>query len=150
MKFLATIELGRLCKWLRILGYDCEYFTENSLVSLTIKSLQEDRVILTRNVRLSTRAGYKAVHIKSDFVKEQLRQVLDDLRLGPDEETMFRRCTICNLLLGPIEKKEAKDKVPEFVYETNEDFVRCPECRRIYWHGTHWGNVREYLDGIRS
>ena len=150
MRFLATIELGRLCKWLRILGYDCEYFTEDSLVSLSIKSLQEDRVILTRNVRLSARAGYKVVHIKSDFAKEQLIQVLDDLKLETDEDAMFTRCTICNLLLEPVEKKEAKDKVPPFVYETNENFVRCPECRRIYWHGTHWGNVREYLDGIHS
>ncbi len=150
MRFLATTELGRLCNWLRILGYDCKYFTEDSLVSLTIKSLQEDRIILTRNVHLSARAGYKVVHIKSDFVKEQLKQVLEDLRLEPDETAMFTRCTICNLPLERIEKKEAKDKVPEFVYETNEDFVRCPECRRIYWHGTHWGNVREYLDEIRS
>lgn len=150
MRFLATIELGRLCKWLRILGYDCEYFKEDNPVSLTIKSLQEDRVILTRNVRLSARAGYKAVRIKSDFAKEQLKQVMDDLRLETDENAMFTRCTICNLLLEPIEKKEAKDKVPAFVYETNENFVRCPECLRIYWHGTHWGNVREYLDGIRS
>lgn len=150
MKFLATIELGRLCKWLRILGYDCGYFTEDSLVSLTIKSLQEDRVILTRNVRLSARAGYKVVHIKSDFVKEQLKQALDDLKLEPDKEAMFTRCTVCNLLLEPIEKKEAKGKVPEYVYGANEDFVRCPGCRRTYWRGTHWGNVREYLDGIRS
>ncbi len=150
MKFLATIELGRLGKWLRILGYDCAYSTETNSGSLAIKSLQEDRIILTRNVRLGARAGFKVMRIKSDFVKEQLSQVLNDLRLSVSEEAMFTRCVICNLPLEDIEKKEAKDKVPQYVYETNNDFVKCQKCGRIYWHGTHWGNVREYLDGIYS
>lgn len=148
MKFLATKELGRLCKWLRILGYDCEYFTEDSLASLTIKSLQEDRVILTRNARLSEKAGFKVVHIKSDLVKEQLRQVLDKLKLKVSDEEMFTRCVICNVLLEGIKKEGIKDKVPPFVYETHEDFVRCARCGRVYWQGTHWGNVRKYVDGI--
>lgn len=148
MKFLATKELGRLCKWLRILGYDCEYFAEDNLTSLTIKSLQEDRVILTRNVRLSERAGFKVAHIKNDLVKEQLKQVLNELKLKIDEEEMFTRCVICNLLLEEIKKEEAEDKVPPFVYKAHDNFVRCPKCKRVYWHGTHWGNVREYINGI--
>ncbi|KPK42291.1 MAG: hypothetical protein AMJ78_03020 [Omnitrophica WOR_2 bacterium SM23_29] len=148
MRFLATKELGRLCKWLRILGYDCEYFTEDNLVSLTIKSLQEDRVILTRNVRLSERAGFKVVHIKHDLVKEQLKQVLNELKLKIGEEGMFTRCVICNLSLEDVKKEEAEDKVPPFVYKMHDDFVRCPKCGRVYWHGTHWGNVREYINGI--
>lgn len=148
MRFLATKELGRLSKWLRILGYDCEYFTEDNMVSLTIKSLQEDRVILTRNTRLSEKAGFRVMHIKSDLVKEQLRQVLDELKLKISDEEMFTRCVICNVLLGDIGKEKAKDKVPPFVYETHEDFVRCVKCGRVYWHGTHWGNVREYVNGI--
>ncbi len=148
MKFLATKELGRLCKWLRILGYDCEYMTEDNLVSLAIKSLREDRVILTRNARLSEKAGFKVAHIKSDLVKEQLKYVLGELKLKISDEEMFTRCVLCNVLLEDIEKREAENKVPPFVYETHEDFVRCAKCGRVYWQGTHWGNVREYIDGI--
>jgi len=148
MKFLTTKELGRLCKWLRILGYDCEYFTEDNLTSLTIKSLREDRVILTRNARLSERAGFKVLHVKSDLVKEQLKQVLEEVKLKIDRDEMFTRCTICNTLLEEIRKEEAEDKVPPFVYKTQKDFVRCPVCGRVYWHGTHWGNVTEYVNGI--
>ncbi len=150
MKFLVTKELGRLCKWLRILGYDCEYFIEDNLVSLTIKSLQEDRVILTRNARLSQRAGFKVVHINSDLVKGQLRQVLDVLKLKIGEEEMFTRCVICNVLLEDIERQEAEDKVPPFVYKTQEDFVKCPKCGKVYWQGTHWGNVKKYLREVGS
>jgi len=153
MKFLATAELGRLCKWLRILGYDCEYCAtpvEKSSTSLKIRSLQEDRVILTRNVRLGKRSGYKVVHVDGDFVKDQLRQVMETLRLEVEESAMFTRCTLCNLLLEHIYKEDVEGKVPPFIYETNEDFVKCPRCGRIYWHGSHWGNVKEYIDGIRS
>lgn len=148
MKFLTTKELGRLCKWLRIIGCDCEYFTEDNLVSLTIKSLQENRIILTRNVRLSQRAGFKVVHIKNDLVKEQLKQVLGELGLKIDEDNMFTRCIICNLMLEGIKKEEAESKVPPFVYKTNADFVKCPKCARVYWHGTHWGNAKEYVNEI--
>jgi len=153
MKFLATAELGRLCKWLRIIGYDCEYCAtpvEESLTSLKIRSLQEDRVILTRNIRFGKRSGYKVVRVESDFVGDQIKGVLKDLSLKIDEDAMFTRCTLCNLILERIDKKDAEGKVPEFVYETNADFVKCAKCGRIYWHGSHWGNVKEYIDGIRS
>ena len=153
MRFLATAELGRLCKWLRILGYDCEYCDrpgERNSSSLKIRSLQEDRVILTRNVRLGKRTGYKVVRVESDHVNEQLRQVLEELRLDVDEKAMFTRCILCNLPLESVARDETKGKVPPFVFETNDDFVKCGGCGRIYWQGTHWGNVRQYLDGIRS
>lgn len=153
MKFLATAELGRLCKWLRILGYDCEYCAapvEESLSSLKIRSLQEDRIILTRNARLGKRSGYKVVRVEGDFVESQLRQILKELKLEVCGDAMFTRCTLCNLPLGRIEKKDAEGKVPPFVYETNSDFVKCAKCGRIYWHGSHWGNVKEYVDGIRG
>lgn len=153
MKFLATAELGRLCKWLRILGYDCEYCAtpvEESLTSLKIRSLQEDRVILTRNIRIGKRSGYKVVHVESDFVEDQIKGVLKDLNLKIEEDAMFTRCTLCNLMLERIDKKDAEGNVPKFVYETSADFVKCAKCGRIYWHGSHWGNVKEYIDGIRS
>src|SRR3990167_2063250 len=112
MKFLATAELGRLCKLLRILGYDCEYCAapvEESLTSLKIRSLQEDRVVLTRNVRFGKRSGYKVVRVESDFVEDQLRGVLEDLKLKIDEDAMFTRCTLCNQVLEHIDKGAARE-----------------------------------------
>ena len=153
MKFLATAELGRLCKWLRILGYDCEYCAtplEKNFGFLKIRSLQEDRVILTRNARLGKRSGYKVVHVKDDLVADQLKQVIRELKLEVGEDIMFTRCTLCNLPLERIDKKDAERKVPKFVYETSDDFVKCAKCGRIYWHGSHWGNAKEYIDGIRG
>lgn len=144
-KFILTKELGRLAKWLRIMGFDASYFKEENKSILIITSLQEERIILTRDSRLSRFSGIRMLRIKSDFVKEQIEQVIADLKLKPNENGMFTRCIVCNELLGDIEKQKIKNKIPEYVYKTQSTFVSCPACKRVYWQGTHWGNVRKFL-----
>lgn len=148
MKFILTKELGRLAKWLRILGFDAEYFTESQESALIIKALQEDRVILTRNLHLVRHAGIKMLHIKPDYVNEQLRQAVKELSLAPDKSLMFTRCILCNEILHTIEKEKVKDRVPEYIFKTQNDFVTCPKCLRAYWQGSHWGNVEKTLKEI--
>lgn len=150
MKFILTKELGRLAKWLRILGFDTEYFTESQESTFIIKALQEDRVILTRNVHLGQHAGIKMLQIKPDYVNEQLKQVMQELSLKPNKSLMFTRCILCNEALRAIEKEKVKDKVPEYVFKTQSDFVTCPKCQRIYWQGSHWGNINTILKEIGS
>jgi len=145
MKFIATKELGRLAKWMRILGFDTEYFQEENHSKLKIVALRDERIILTRNTRLSRPKGIKLVQIKHDLLNEQLLDVSKELELKADKDLMFSRCTICNAVLEPIEKEKIKDKVPEYVFETHNKFIKCPACLRIYWSGTHWGNVEEIL-----
>jgi hypothetical protein len=147
---ILTKELGRLAKWLRILGYDCKFFSEDKLSTLVITALREERVILTRNSRLSRFPGPKMIKINSDFVDKQLKQVLCQLRLRPKARDMFSRCVICNVELQKINRSRVKAKVPAYVYETQEEFMRCPQCKKVYWQGTHWGNVRRYLQKIQN
>ena len=150
MRFILTKELGRLAKWLRILGFDAEYFTENKESTLIIKALQEDRVILTRNAHLGQHVGIKRLNIRFDDVHQQLRQAIEELALKPDAALMFNRCTICNEELLKADKENIKDKVPEYVLNTSEEFMSCPRCRRTYWRGSHWGNVNAILKEISS
>jgi hypothetical protein len=148
MKFILTKELGRLAKWLRILGYDACYFKEDNKGLLLIEALRDERIILTRNSRLPQAKGIPMIKIKSDYLKEQIKQVWKDLKLKADEALMFSRCIICNVQLVEIEKEKIKDEVPEYVYNTQKDFITCPKCQRIYWAGTHWGNVTKTLKEI--
>lgn len=145
MKFLVTQELGRLCKWLRILGMDTHYIRSNNRSEIIFEAIKDSRIIVTRDRRLGEHRGLKMVLIKSDFLKEQLKQLLEELKIEINSEDMFRRCIICNELLFEIEKEKVKDLVPEYVFNTQEDFVQCPSCKRIYWQGTHWGNVKEII-----
>lgn len=149
MRFIVTKELGRLSKWLRILGYDTEYFTENKGARLSIRALQEDRIILTRNTHWGEHPGIKKLHIQGDSVYEQLRQAVKELGIKPQESAMFTRCILCNEVLREIEKGTVKDKVPEYVFKTQNRFLNCPKCERIYWQGSHWGNVTEIIKEIQ-
>lgn len=149
MKFLLTRELGRLAKWLRILGFDAEYFNADNINSLIIQALRDERIIITRNHRLPKSAGIKIIMVKAEKIKEQLAEVLKVLKIKLATETMFTRCIICNVELTDIEKEKVKDKVPEYVFETQEHFITCPKCNRVYWQGTHWGNVTKTLEEIK-
>jgi uncharacterized protein with PIN domain len=148
VKLILTKELGRLAKWLRILGFDAEYFNEDKPASLIIQALRDERTILTRNHRLPQVRGVKIVFIQNEKIKEQVGETLKKLNLKPDSAAMFTRCIICNAELVVITKEKIKDKVPEYVFKTQEHFLTCPKCSRIYWQGTHWGNVAKTLEDI--
>ena len=148
MKLILTRELGRLSKWLRILGYDTEYLTEGKISSVIIEALRQDRIVLTRNHRLPEAYKVKTIYIKSENINEQLALIFKELGLKIDDARMFTRCIICNVQLLSIEKEKVKDRVPEYVFATQQDFVSCPKCKRVYWQGTHWGNVKQTLDEI--
>lgn len=145
MKFLASRELGRLAKWLRILGFDAEYFREDNKSSFIITALREDRVVLTRNKVLLKDKALNSIFIKSEILGEQLKQVLTDFKISFDDCRLFTRCILCNNELIKIDKNTLASKIPKYVYETQEEFCQCPKCNRIYWQGTHWGNVQEVL-----
>jgi uncharacterized protein with PIN domain len=149
MKFILSKELGRLSKWLRILGFDTVYYNQDNLGSLIIQALRDERIILTRNQRLPKNRGLKTVLIKNEKIKKQVEEVLKTLKISLKPEMMFSRCILCNEELVDIAKDKVKDKVPEYVFKTQEHFISCPKCQRIYWQGTHWGNVRKTLEEIK-
>ena len=148
MKFILTKELGRLAKWLRILGFDTLYFNQDNPGSLIVQALRDERVILTRNQHLPQARGVTIIRITAETLKAQIPQIVETLNIKLDSQRMFTRCILCNEALTDIEKEKVKDKVPEYVFKTQNDFVRCPKCNRIYWQGTHWGNVVETLKEI--
>ena len=150
MKFILTKELGRLAKWLRILGFDAEYIRVGNSSSLIIQALREERIILTRNHHLPQAKGIRIVVLEKEKIKEELSEVLGALNIEPVAQGMFTRCILCNTELVPVEKEKVKGKVPEYVFDTQNNFVTCPRCQRIYWQGTHWGNVRDTLQGLSS
>ncbi|MCM8796844.1 MAG: Mut7-C RNAse domain-containing protein [Candidatus Omnitrophica bacterium] len=150
VRLLLTRELGRLAKWLRILGLDTVYFKEQNVSSLIIEALRQERIIITRNHHLPRSCGARIVVINAERLNAQLAEVLKRLQIKPVSDMMFTRCTLCNEPLTAIQKENAKDKVPAYVFAAQERFFACPQCSRIYWQGSHWGNVREILNKINS
>lgn len=148
MKLVADAMLGRLAKWLRILGYDTIYFADLQDQELVRLARAEDRLLLTRDRDLTKRKGLRSLLIESDKLEEQLGQLLRDLAL--DVESPSPRCACCNTTLEPLERKEAKGRVPPYVYRRHREFTLCPRCDRVYWRGTHWQRMRERIREIRE
>jgi uncharacterized protein with PIN domain len=149
MKFILTPELGRLAKWLRILGFDAAYFPQVNFAFLLVQALRDNRIILTRNSRFINKVRMtRFVHVNSDHPVEQLKQVCKELDIKPNEDAMFSRCIICNTQLRQVNKQEVQDRVPKYVFNTQDDFFACSCCQRVYWQGTHWGNVAQILGVI--
>ncbi len=144
-KFIVTREMGKLAKWLRILGYDCVYFGGTQVADLIIQALRDKRMLLTRSAALTKYTGVRVVVVRHDLVEDQLEQVVAELGLSLDDAAMFERCVECNTPLEKIEKEKVKGKVPEYVFETQETFKLCPSCGKYFWKGTHWDMVGDWL-----
>ena len=147
VKFAADRMLGRLAKWLRIIGQDVIYGPHLTGRGLIRAARGEDRIILTRDRGLKQKQPPPFIFIRSDDYREQLRQVVDECGLKADR-SLFTRCVACNQRLEPRAKDSVKDVVPPYVFTTQEKFSRCPACRRIYWPATHQQNMLNELQSM--
>ncbi len=149
-RFLVDAMLGRLATWLRIAGYDAEYFPGED-AALLRHAWRDGRILLTRDTHLLRRRRLPPhLFIQSDHVAEQLRQVVQALHLDLAERTRKRRCLRCNVILEPRDKAEVGGRVPDFVWSHHEEFWRCPRCQRIYWAGSHRQRMEETIRALRQ
>ena len=148
VRFLADAMLGRLARWLRILGFDCAYESEGDDEDLVRRAQQEERILLTRDQRLPEDWRLSGIHlIGSEDLREQLREVLDrfDLRAAV---RLFSRCNECNHPLREAPESELAERVPPHALASHDRFLECPTCRRVYWEGSHTERIRRVVDEV--
>jgi uncharacterized protein len=147
LKFAADRMLGRLARWLRVLGFDVIYGRHLSGYGLVRAARKENRLILTRDRRLKQKQPPEFILIESDHYPEQLRQVIQACGLTVGD-ALFTRCLECNAVLQPQAKAAVEKMVPPYVWATQENFFWCPKCRRVYWPATHHERMMEELRKI--
>lgn len=144
-RFIADSMLGKLAKWLRLAGIDIEYDKNIDDSALVRRALSEDRVIITRDRSLARRKDLKNfLLIWSDYLNEQLIEFKNVFELKTLDRA-FTRCIRCNTVLEETLKASLMDKVPPYVWETQEEFRQCSSCQRVYWAGTHRENAEKFL-----
>lgn len=126
--------LGRLAKWLRILGFDAEY---------PLVAPREGRFFVTRR---RTAPDWAIIRITSHDLMAQVTQVLEEAGADPDPDLFLARCLVCNVPVKPIDRTEVVGRVPPKVLETTDAFNQCPACHRVYWEGTHEVRIRRLLE----
>ncbi len=146
MKFVADSMLGKLAKWLRVLGYDTLYqsfYRPGAIVQL----LKEDRCLLSRHEG-AARQHKNTVLLHAHRVGAQLDELRDKIKdVATDQSSWFSRCLVCNTLLTEAPPEEARDNVPEYVFYNNLSGIRsCPSCRRYYWPGSHRKRMVKQLE----
>jgi len=149
-RFVLDIHLGRLARYLRLLGFDAVWRNDATDVELVAISRDENRILLTRDRGLLKRSivtnGY---YVRETARRHQIVEVLRRFKLF-DAIEPFGRCLECNGLLEAVSKAEVEHRLPPRTRLDHDEFQRCAHCGRVYWKGTHYDRLCAVVDSIRS
>ncbi len=147
-RFIVDVNLGRLARYLRLLGFDCSYdnqFTDSGVAGI---SVAESRIVLTRDRALLQQKiithGYFVRAVKP---LEQVREVLARLDLY-SQVRPFTRCTRCNGVLRKVDKQAITAELLPKTRKYYDEFQRCMRCGQIYWRGSHFRRAERLLEAV--
>lgn len=148
--FAVEKTLGRLGKWLRLMGFDTIAETEYPRGAFTAH-IDAGRVFLTRTQRaLRTPAPFRAVFIQANDPFEQLAELVSKAALQRQDLRPFSRCLRCNDPIVAVSKDDIEGAVPDHVWQAHDTFSRCPKCLRVYWKGSHTARSLEKIEQLFS
>ncbi len=151
MKFAADSMLGKLAKWLRLMGKDTVYLREPDIKKIKA-ALAENRIFLTRNTKLydflikRVCSEDNIYFVQSNHPEQQLREVASRFNIPMNRS--FRLCCICNFPIKKVSRQIVKDLVPEYIYNNHKTFYFCAKCGRVYWPGSHAKNISDTLANL--
>jgi uncharacterized protein with PIN domain len=147
-RFVADAMLGRLARWLRLLGFDCTYSPEITDAEIVRLAAAEGRVILTRDRRLPEEWWVDDIYVvRAEELRQQLFEVVQHFDLAASIHALTR-CSQCNRALERVARAAVSGRVPARVFEFHDVFSECPSCGRIYWEGTHAARVRSVVASL--
>jgi uncharacterized protein with PIN domain len=146
--FAADRTLGKLAKWLRILGFDTTFETDIS-ADLFYEHLGKNRIVLTRtgSIKKQFRA-HRLVFITSNYLDVQLKQVIAEIGICPADTRPFSRCIHCNVPIVDADPDDVCGLIPDYIYETHKAFHQCLQCNRIFWPGSHTQRSLERIEHL--
>ena len=145
-RFVVDVNLGKLARRLRMLGFDTVYdnsFGDRDVVDISIR---EKRIILTRDRRLLFRkAVTHGFWVRSDDPDTQLQEVIQRCDLSGQVQPL-QRCLDCNGEIESVDREQVWPSLEPLTRRYYDEFYRCTGCDKIYWGGSH---VEHMTDAIR-
>ncbi|MFQ5450426.1 MAG: Mut7-C RNAse domain-containing protein [Nitrospinaceae bacterium] len=150
VRFVLDVHLGKLARYLRMLGFDSLYRNTASGPEIIRLMQAERRIILTRDSQLSRQKtvthGY---WVRADHPRSQAAEIVRRFDLG-NSLRPFSRCIVCNGLVAGVEKRTILPRLPHGIRQAYEVFHQCGECGRIYWNGSHARRMAKLIEEIRQ
>ena len=143
-RFILRDNLGKLARYLRLLGYDSVLYPKISFYNVLRIATKDRRIILTRSPKeFRKKSDYRIILIKSIFYEKQLKELKGIIEFNDD--FFGTRCSLCNQVLETAPLNYVKEKVPVKILENSHYFLICKKCGRIYWQGKHFKDIQERL-----
>ncbi|MCK5686289.1 hypothetical protein KAJ27_19300 [bacterium] len=148
-RFVCENNLGKLAKWLSILGFDIIYDKTCDIVTISNFSSSENRIIITTRVDKNVyNTVNEVIQIESDDFELQLVQILKKYNFKKSEFKIFSRCYKCNTETIEVNRMDHESKIPPKAFEFGEHFRICQKCDKVYWLGSHYAEIVKYIDLI--
>ena len=152
MKFLADGMLGKLARWLRMLGHDVIYSTQFNDSELLELIKKDERVLLTKALELYKRAigrGLDAYYVEGKIESERLAEVAKRFNIQLTINMDRSHCPVCNTKIKVTPKEQLQDELEKNTFTYYDKFWRCSNCNQIYWQGAHWTQINNTLNQAR-
>jgi len=153
LKFIADGMLGKLTRWLRMLGHNVKYSSTLDDTQLITMAKKERRILLTRDLQLyqqATAKGVNAFYLNGKTEAERLAQLSKRFKIKLDIYMKTSRCPKCNTRVKPTTKEKVAAKVEKSTLSNYNEFWECPKCGQIYWQGAHWTKISKTLDAAKE
>ena len=155
MHFLLDGMLGKLSRWLRMIGYEVTYANNSEDKQLLALAKKESMILLTSDEELYRTAnsrGIDSFFIEGRTEPERLASVAERYGLNLQIDTTISRCPVCGFLLRETSKDEVKTLVPPASFKVYDNFWACtnPKCAKVYWQGSHWKKIEQTLTKARK
>jgi uncharacterized protein len=145
--------LGKLTRWLRILGHNVKYSTKLDDAKLIGIAKKEKRVLLTRDFELyrqATAKGVDTLYLEGRTGEDKLAELAKRFRIDLDVDMAASRCPKCNTKVRSIPKEEIAGRVEKNTLANYDEYWECPKCGQVYWQGAHWTRIRKTLEKARE
>jgi uncharacterized protein with PIN domain len=153
VKFVLDAMLGKLARWLRMMGHDANYGPEFDDGKLMEIAQQENRVLLTRDLALyqqATAKGIETYYVEGVTEAQRLAELSARFKISLEIDLDLSRCPKCNAKIAEVPKAQVADKVEKNTLAHYDMFWRGPNCGAVYWQGAHWGKIRATLDEAKE
>jgi uncharacterized protein with PIN domain len=153
LKFVVDGMLGKLARWLRMMGHDVEYSNKLDDSELLTIAKNQQRILLTRDFELYQQAIRKDVevfYVEGQTEEARLAALAKRFGIMLEIDMETSRCPKCNTPVKPVPKEKVAGRVEKSTFEHYTEFWECPGCGQVYWQGAHWTRIRETLRNAKQ